>query len=147
MSLTFVPVFRPRDRFGQFRAEGVAKGSYDLWLSIVVPSAFPVGKFHAHITLSVKGRVEVITHFHDKAIVILFNPWNRGKINYYMSLCMCKCYHSSTVTAYCVAEDDDTYLKDEIQKQEYLLDDVGTIWRGTESHKTPLYWEYGQVCA
>lgn len=87
MSLTFVPVFRPRDRFGQFRAEGVAKGSYDLWLSIVVPSAFPVGKFHAHITLSVKGRVEVITHFHDKAIVILFNPWNRGKINYYTSLC------------------------------------------------------------
>lgn len=78
VSLTFVPVFRPRDRFGQFRADGEAKGTCNLWLSITIPQSFPVGKYHGHITLSVKGRVEVVTHFHNKAIAILFNPWNKG---------------------------------------------------------------------
>ena len=78
VSLTFVPVFRPRDRFGQFRADGIGKGSCNLWLSIAIPYNFPIGKFHAHITLSVKGRVEVTTFFHNKSIVILFNPWNNG---------------------------------------------------------------------
>lgn len=79
VSLTFVPVFRPRDRFGQFRANGIGKGSCNLWLSIAIPCNFPIGKYHAHITLSVKGRVEVTTYFHNKAIAILFNPWNQGK--------------------------------------------------------------------
>jgi len=80
VTLTFVPVFRPRDRFGQFRADGFSKGSDNLWLSIAIPSTFPVGKYHAHITLAVKGRVEVSTYFHNKAIVILFNPWNSGEL-------------------------------------------------------------------
>lgn len=78
VSLTFVPVFRPRDRFGQFRADGEAKGSCNLWLSIAIPPSFPVGKYHGHITLTIKGRVEVVTYFHNKAIVILFDPWNKG---------------------------------------------------------------------
>lgn len=78
VSLTFVPVFRPRDRFGQFRADGTARGSHHLWLSIAIPYSFPIGKYHAHITLSVKGRVEITTHFHNKAIIVLFNPWNTG---------------------------------------------------------------------
>lgn len=82
VSLTFVPVFRPRDRFGQFRATGEAKGSCELWLSIAIPCSFPVGKYHGHISLSIKGRVEVITHFHNRAIVVLFNPWNKGNHNY-----------------------------------------------------------------
>lgn len=79
VSLTFVPVFRPRDRFGQFRANGEAKGTCHLWLSIAIPASFPVGKYHAHITLSVKGKVDITAYFHNKAIVILFDPWNTGK--------------------------------------------------------------------
>ena len=78
VSLTFVPVFRPRDRFGQFQAKGVAKGSSDLWLSITIPANFPVGKYHAHIAVSLTGGAQVITYFHHKPIVILFNPWNSG---------------------------------------------------------------------
>lgn len=85
VSLTFVPVFRPRDRFGQFRAEGEAKGSCQLWLSIAIPPSFPVGKYHGHISLAIKGRVELVTYFHNKAVVILFNPWDEG--NYGQSLC------------------------------------------------------------
>ena len=76
VSLTFVPVHRPMDRFGQFRARGVACESCDLCLSITLPTNFPVGKYHAHISLSLGG--EVLTHFHHKPLVVLFNPWSPG---------------------------------------------------------------------
>lgn len=76
VSLTFVPVHRPRDRFGQFRARGVAHESCDLWLSITLPANFPIGKYHAHISLSLSG--EVLTHFHHNPVVVLFNPWSPG---------------------------------------------------------------------
>ena len=79
VSLTFVPMFRPRDRFGQFQAKGIAKGSSELWLSITIPANFPVGKYHAHIAVSLRGGAQVITYFHHKPIVILFNPWNAGE--------------------------------------------------------------------
>ena len=78
VSLTFVPVFRPRDRFGQFQAKGAAKGSSELWLSITIPANFPIGKYHAHIAISLKGGAQVATYFHHKPLIILFNPWNPG---------------------------------------------------------------------
>ena len=78
VSLTFVPVFRPRDRFGQFQAKGAAKGSSELWLSITIPANFPIGKYHAHIAVSLKGGAQVATYFHHKPLIILFNPWNPG---------------------------------------------------------------------
>ena len=80
VTLTFVPVFRPQDRFGQFKAQGFSRGgSKELWLSVDVPANFPVGKFHAHLSLSLKGRpADVVTHFHPSPIVVLFNPWNPG---------------------------------------------------------------------
>ena len=36
-------------------------------------------------------------------------------------------------------------MEGDSQKETYLLDDVGTIWRGTHSSQIPLEWEYGQV--
>lgn len=83
VSLTFVPVFRPRDRFGQFQAKGDAKGTSELWLSITVPANFPVGKYHAHIAVALRGGAHVITYFHHKPIIVLFNPWNPG---YYITV-------------------------------------------------------------
>jgi hypothetical protein len=96
-----------------------------------------VGKYHGHITLSIKGRVEVVTYFHNRAVVILFNPWNKGNG---------AGYHLTPYLSYCFNADDDTYLSDELQRKAYLLDDVGVIWRGSEAQKLPLHWQYGQVC-
>ena len=42
--------------------------------------------------------------------------------------------------------DDDSYIEDESHRRDYLLSDVGVIWRGTSHHKVPLTWEFGQVC-
>ena len=89
VSLTFVPVFRPRERFGQFKAKGMANGTHDIWLSIKLPSNFPIGKYHAHLTVAVQGGLEVVTHFHNKPIVVLFNPWDSG-----VCVCVCVCVHA-----------------------------------------------------
>ena len=78
ISLTFVPSYRPRDRFGQFRAKGTAKKSTDLWLSIDMPPNFPVGKYNPHISIVLDDSDDILTHFHPKFIVVLFNPWNTG---------------------------------------------------------------------
>lgn len=41
--------------------------------------------------------------------------------------------------------EDDSYVEDESNIQDYLLSDVGTIWRGTCRRKLAMKWEYGQV--
>ena len=41
--------------------------------------------------------------------------------------------------------DDESYVEDKSDLQEYLLNDVGCIWRGTCRHKVPMKWEFGQV--
>ena len=41
--------------------------------------------------------------------------------------------------------DDDSYIEDESHRKDYLLSDIGVIWRGTSRHKVPLTWEFGQV--
>lgn len=77
VSLTFVPCHRPRERFAQFRARGVAHDSCTVWLSIAMPTNFPVGKYHTQVTLTYNG--EVVTHFSRQPIAVLFDPWNQGK--------------------------------------------------------------------
>ena len=41
--------------------------------------------------------------------------------------------------------DDDSYIEDDSHRRDYLINDVGVIWRGTSRHKVPLTWEFGQV--
>lgn len=78
VSLTFVSYHRPRERFGQFRARGVARQSNELWLSISLPPNFPVGKYHTQLSLFLGG--ELATHFCGQAIAVLFNPWSKGEL-------------------------------------------------------------------
>ena len=82
VSLVFTPAYRSRERFAEFRASGTAKTSSELWLSVTIPPNFPVGKYHAHITLNLRGYLEVLTHFHRGTIMVIFNPWNSGSLNH-----------------------------------------------------------------
>lgn len=41
-------------------------------------------------------------------------------------------------------KDDQVYLKDKLQRQEYVLTDTGLIWRGTSSRMQPSVWKYAQ---
>ena len=79
ISLTFISAYNSSDRFGQFRAQGKPPGTQELWFSITLPANFPVGKFHTHVHLSVKGGREIATLYHRKPVAVLFNPWNPGE--------------------------------------------------------------------
>ena len=81
ISLTFISAYCSSDRFGQFRAQGAAPHSQELWFSISLPHNFPVGKFHTHVHLSVKRGSDVATYFHHKPVAVLFNPWNPGQLH------------------------------------------------------------------
>ena len=41
--------------------------------------------------------------------------------------------------------DDDAYVDNEDDIEKHLVNEVGTIWRGTAREPRPLLWEYGQV--
>lgn len=117
ISLTFLPLYGPKERSSIFRANGNGKGGATIWLSVELPANFPVGYYDTHISISLRGCAEVLTHMIHSAIVVLFNPW---------------------------LIDDETYMEDVSDLKQYLLNDVGTIWRGTLTNPTPYFWEYGQ---
>ena len=41
-------------------------------------------------------------------------------------------------------KNDSVYLENENEREEYVLNDQGAIWRGTASSSTPCKWNFGQ---
>lgn len=80
ISLTFIPVYGPRERSSIFRASGKGKRKIELWLSVPLPANFPVGKYDTHVSLSLQSHVEILTHTVHSAVVVLFNPWHHSEL-------------------------------------------------------------------
>lgn len=79
ITLTFIPVHGPRERSSIFKASGRGRDINELWLKISLPPNFPVGKYDAHVAMSVQTSVEVLTHMLHSAVTVLFNPWHQGQ--------------------------------------------------------------------
>ena len=79
VTLTFLPVHGPKERSSTFKTNGWSSNSRELWLSITLPYNFPVGKYDAHLSLSLRGYTEIVTHLVHSALVVLFNPWHPGQ--------------------------------------------------------------------
>lgn len=76
VTLTFIPVFRPQDRFAHFKTEkNVKTMRKNISLGIPIPPNFSVGKYNAHVSMTKRNGKDVVTHFHPKSIVVLFNCW------------------------------------------------------------------------
>lgn len=70
---------------------------------------------------------------------ILFNPWCSGTprvvtwpVEFYIETCFS-------------ISDDLVYMPDQNDRDEYILNDMGKIWRGSANALRPVYWSYGQV--
>lgn len=40
--------------------------------------------------------------------------------------------------------DDFVFMPDEIERDEYVLNEIGKIWRGSQNSLKPTFWSYGQ---
>lgn len=77
-----------------------------------------VGRYGLTVTTCpAGGGGAVATHDADKTIVMLFNPW---------------------------CEEDTVFLDEEEERKEYLLNDIGRIYYGTENQIGARTWNFGQ---
>jgi transglutaminase 1 len=115
ITTTFIPVYGPKERSSTFRGTGNGNGQSKLFLSIEIPSNFPIGHYDLYVTISLRGHPEVLMYTLHSALVILFNSSH---------------------------PEDDVYI--DFEDKNYVLKNVGVIWRGTDSQPLPISWEYGQ---
>lgn len=79
VTVSFIPVHGPRERSCTFRAAGHGKSLPKIWLSIELPSNFPIGHYDVQISMSQHGCPEILSHTLHSELVVLFNPWLPGK--------------------------------------------------------------------
>ncbi|XP_064201971.1 protein-glutamine gamma-glutamyltransferase K-like [Anguilla rostrata] len=102
---------------GQWQAKIMEQDGNRIRLSISSPPTALIGRYH--LTVVTRGPKGVATTPEDLSndIIMLFNPW-----------CM----------------DDTVYMDEEEERQEYVLNDTGRIYYGTEKQIGARTWNYGQ---
>lgn len=86
-------------------------------LSINSSATAVIGKYKLSITTQYLKTGETSTHDHDKDIYMLFNPW---------------------------CEEDTVYMESKKELKEYVLNDTGRIYYGTELQIGARTWNFGQ---
>uniref|UniRef100_A0A8C7Y953 Protein-glutamine gamma-glutamyltransferase K n=1 Tax=Oryzias sinensis TaxID=183150 RepID=A0A8C7Y953_9TELE len=101
----------------RWEAVVVEKEDKRIKLSVNSPATAIIGRYQLTVeTTSANGQA-VSTHDPANDIYMLFNPWS---------------------------EDDSVFLDAEKERQEYVLNDVGRIYYGTEEQIGARTWNYGQ---
>ncbi|XP_053309710.1 protein-glutamine gamma-glutamyltransferase E-like [Spea bombifrons] len=78
------------------------------------PANAIIGRYRLSVSIAIMGEIST---YSLGQFILLFNPW-----------CL----------------DDDVYMANEDERQEYVLNDHGIIFMGNEKHVVPLGWNYGQ---
>ncbi|NXV55688.1 TGM1 glutamyltransferase, partial [Molothrus ater] len=96
---------------------GVAGCDHALWVGLTAPPTAPIGRYR----LSVRTRTEAgefAAPFEpENDVVVLFNPW---------------------------CEEDSVYMEKTSDLSEYVLNESGRIFYGTEEQIAERAWNYGQ---
>ncbi|KAF7692420.1 hypothetical protein HF521_010030 [Silurus meridionalis] len=100
-----------------WEAKIVEQNANRIKLLINSPPNAVIGKYEITVKTQSTGSESVKTHDSEKDIYILFNPWCEG---------------------------DTVYMDDDAEKKEYVLNDTGKIYYGTEMQIGARTWNFGQ---
>lgn len=93
-----------------------SKGSV-VTLSLKFPADFPVGKYRLVVEVTPEHSRRGFDKDAEKELVVLFNPW---------------------------AQEDTVALKTEAEREEYILNESGTIWAGAYNDMFTWPWNFAQ---
>lgn len=112
-------ILSDEDKPNEWGAKIVSSRGKDLTITVFTPPDLMIGKWEFRLDV-IKKDAEFFNRYrytHDDDIYILFNPW-------------CK--------------DDQVYLESEEYRNEYVLNDRGRIFSGTQNNITSKPWFFGQ---
>ncbi|XP_050529082.1 annulin [Daktulosphaira vitifoliae] len=115
-TLAVVPLLRKPTNDYNWSAYVLEVNEEELKVKIMPAIDCIVGKWYVDIDTKFKRDVSY-NYSHRNPIYILFNPWNSS---------------------------EDVYLKDDIQREEYVLNEDGLMWRGSYNRPKEVVWKYGQ---
>lgn len=101
----------------RWEAKIVEQNSNKIKLSVNSPASAVIGLYGLTVTTSSSKGEAINTHNSSKNIIMLFNPW---------------------------CEEDTVFLDDEEERKEYVLNDTGMIYYGTEKQIGARTWNFGQ---
>ncbi|KAL3054828.1 hypothetical protein OYC64_017710 [Pagothenia borchgrevinki] len=101
----------------RWEAKIVEQNGNKIKLSVNSPARAVIGLYGLTVTTSTSKGEAANTYNSDKNIVMLFNPW---------------------------CEEDAVFLDDEEERKEYVLNDIGRIYYGTEKQIGARTWNFGQ---
>uniref|UniRef100_A0A8C7UA77 Protein-glutamine gamma-glutamyltransferase K n=1 Tax=Oncorhynchus mykiss TaxID=8022 RepID=A0A8C7UA77_ONCMY len=101
----------------RWEAKIVERNGNRIKLSVNSHAKAVIGKYKLTVTVESPKGGSATTRDPRKDIVMLFNPW---------------------------CEDDTVYMDDEEEKKEYVLNDTGRLYYGTEKQIGDRTWNYGQ---
>lgn len=139
-------------------------------LSLSLPPDFPVGSYRLEVEVQPEGSRTREKLKVDKEMVVIFNPWCKGSCTctcvhplYIASLCFHfpLCYSlrfsplffllslplllpSLTHLTHCSTEDA-VFLPKQSEREEYILNESGTIWAGAYDNMFTWPWNFAQV--
>ncbi|XP_017284224.1 protein-glutamine gamma-glutamyltransferase K [Kryptolebias marmoratus] len=102
---------------GRWEAAVVKQDDRRIRLSVNSPPTAVIGRYQLTVETNCANGHAVSTHDPANDIYMLFNPW---------------------------CEDDSVFLDSEEERQEYVLNDVGRIYYGTDMQIGERTWNYGQ---
>ncbi|MBN3315606.1 TGM1 glutamyltransferase, partial [Atractosteus spatula] len=101
----------------RWEAKIVEKSGCQIKLSVNSPATAVVSRYQLSVSTSSQGIRASSSHEAQGDVYILFNPW---------------------------CEDDTVFLDDEEERKEYVLNDTGMIYYGTDKQIGARTWNYGQ---
>lgn len=130
---------------GRWEMKIVEQNDTKIKLSVNTPASASIGQYKVSVvTYSLKGGM-IFPYAQNNEFYMLFNPWCEGTHTHrikliYLYTCIRVCLNRSLSLS-----DDPVYLDDEAERREYILNNMGRIYYGTELQIGTRTWNFAQV--